>query len=67
MFSVNQGAFKIVKALMSNPEYYGVKVEKVEGGGTIIDAGVKVRGGYEAGLRITEICMGGLGKAYLTV
>ena len=67
MFSVNQGAFKIVEELMSNPEYYGVKVEKVEGGGTIIDAGVKVRGGYEAGLRITEVCMGGLGKAYLTV
>lgn len=67
MLSVNRGAFKIVEELMSKPEYYGVKVERVEGGGTVIDAGVKARGGYEVGLRITEICMGGLGKAYLTV
>jgi len=67
MFSVNRGALKILEEVISNPEYYGVKVEKVENGGVIVDAGVKARGGYETGLKITEICMGGLGRACLTV
>lgn len=67
MFSVNRGALKILEEVISNSEYYGVKVEKVENGGVIVDAGVKARGGYEVGLKITEICMGGLGKACLTV
>lgn len=67
MFSVNRGALKILEEVISNSEYYGVKVEKVENGGVIVDAGVKARGGYEVGLKITEICMGGLGRACLTV
>lgn len=67
MLSVNERAMKIVEEVISNPEYYGVRVEKVENGGVIIDAGVKARGGYEVGLKITEICMGGLGRAHLTV
>ena len=34
-------------------------------GETLIDAGAKRRGGVEAGLRIAEICMGGLGAVRL--
>lgn len=67
MVSVNLCALSIVEELMSRPEYYGVKVKRVDGGGTLIDAGVKARGGYEAGLRITEVCMGGLARAHLAV
>jgi len=66
MVSVNRGALKILEEIISNPEYYGVRVEKVENGGVIVDAGVKARGGYEAGLKVIEICMGGLGRAHLT-
>jgi methenyltetrahydromethanopterin cyclohydrolase len=39
-----------------------IAVEKSTGGSTIIDAGIRVRGGLEAGRRIAEICMGGLGR-----
>jgi methenyltetrahydromethanopterin cyclohydrolase len=35
-------------------------------GTTIIDAGAKARGGFEAGRIITEICMGGCAKAAIT-
>ena len=34
-------------------------------GATIIDAGVKVPGGFEAGILLTELCLGGAGKAEL--
>ena len=34
---------------------------KVRSGETLIDAGAKVAGGIEAGLRMAEVAMGGLG------
>ncbi len=34
-------------------------------GETVVDAGARCRGGVESGLRIAEICMGGLGKVRL--
>ena len=36
-----------------------------EGGATLVDAGIAVPGGLEAGRRIAEICMGGLGTVTL--
>jgi methenyltetrahydromethanopterin cyclohydrolase len=42
-----------------------VKVEKTGYGTTIVDAGIKAKGGFQAGKLITEICMGGCGKAQI--
>jgi methenyltetrahydromethanopterin cyclohydrolase len=42
-----------------------VSVSKGARGETIIDAGKVARGGIEAGLRIAEICLGGLGTVEL--
>lgn len=64
--SVNRLAWRLLDKLMENADLYGVKVEKTDSGSTIIDAGVNVRGGFQAGRIITEICMGGCGKAELT-
>lgn len=61
--SVNSAASQLVKKLCAEAYYYEVAVEKAESGATIIDAGVKARGGYLAGKIITEICLGGYGKA----
>jgi methenyltetrahydromethanopterin cyclohydrolase len=46
-----------------------LKIEAVEldNGSTVIDCGVNVEGGYEAGEMFTEICLGGLGSVSLTV
>lgn len=38
-------------------------VRETTSGATIIDAGIKARGGFLAGKIITEICLGGYGKA----
>jgi methenyltetrahydromethanopterin cyclohydrolase len=61
--SVNRLAWRLLEELVKSPDFYGVKVERTSNGTTIVDAGVHARGGFEAGRLITQICMGGLGKA----
>jgi methenyltetrahydromethanopterin cyclohydrolase len=63
--SVNQLAWKKAQKLLSNPQLYGVAVTKSSAGATIIDAGVKAPGGFAAGKILTELCLGGAGKAEL--
>jgi len=63
--SVNQMAWKIAQRFLDNPEFYGVAVSKSTAGATIIDAGVNASGGFQAGKILTELCMGGAGKAQL--
>jgi len=64
--SVNKLAMKSVSELLNNPEEYRVKVEKLPSGATVIDTGLEALGGYLAGLRLTEICLGGLAQCWLT-
>ena len=63
--SVNQMAWKIAQKFIDNPEFYGVTVSKSAAGATIVDAGVNASGGFQAGKKLTELCMGGAGKAQL--
>ena len=65
--SVNRLAWKLLKSFLESPEFYGVNVSKADSGETIIDAGIDVAGGFEAGRLVTEICMGGCGKARITM
>ena len=58
-------AWKKAQKLIDNPEFYGVTVTKSTAGATIIDAGVNASGGFEAGKKLTELCLGGAGKAQL--
>jgi len=59
-------AWRLLEELCEKSGYYGVIVEKASSGITIVDAGIKAKGGFEAGKIITEICMGGCGKAEIT-
>jgi methenyltetrahydromethanopterin cyclohydrolase len=61
--SVNKLAWKLLERLCAEPELYSVKIEKSAPGVTIVDAGIKAKGGFKAGKIITEICMGGIAKA----
>ena len=63
--SVNRTALKLVDKLCANPDEYGVIVEKTTNGTKLIDAGIKAKGGFQAGKITTEICLGGLGKVKL--
>ncbi len=64
--SVNQKAMELVRELCANAEMYGVKVKKSNQGAFIIDAGLEAKGSIEAGRVITEICLGGLGRATIS-
>ena len=61
--SVNREALKVLQELLEEPEVHRVGVEKLPSGATIVDTGLEATGGLLSGLRITEIAMGGLGKA----
>jgi methenyltetrahydromethanopterin cyclohydrolase len=63
--SVNRLAWKLAEILLENQAFYGVHASKTSSGATIIDAGVNVSGGFQAGEVLTEICMGGAGKAQI--
>ena len=63
--SVNALAAKLVAALLADAARLRLKVSTGLRGETIIDAGASARGGLEAGLRLAEICMGGLGAVTL--
>jgi methenyltetrahydromethanopterin cyclohydrolase len=63
--SVNLMAWQKAQKLLDNPELYSVTVTKSTAGATIIDAGVKASGGFQAGKILTELCLGCAGKAQL--
>ena len=63
--SVNANAATLTDALARDAALLRVGVERGLLGEMLIDAGAKKRGGLEAGLRIAEICLGGLGQARL--
>ena len=58
-------AWKLAQKFLDNPEFYGVTVSKSTAGATVIDAGVNAPGGFQAGKKLIELCMGGAGKATL--
>ena len=61
--SVNRTAWRLAKKLRDKAEDFGVAVKETSSGATLIDAGIKSDGGFLAGKIITEICLGGYGKA----
>jgi methenyltetrahydromethanopterin cyclohydrolase len=60
--SVNARTRPLVDALVAEAPSLRIAVERLANGTQVIDAGIKVPGGLEAGRRIAEICLGGLGR-----
>jgi methenyltetrahydromethanopterin cyclohydrolase len=63
--SVNARAARLLDNMLADSAALGIAARRGTLGQLLIDAGVEARGGVEAGLRIGEICMGGLGKVAL--
>jgi len=61
--SVNAKALRLAEKLCDEAEEYGVTAKKTMIGATVIDAGIKAEGSFQAGKVVTEICLGGLGEA----
>ena len=54
----------LVERLVAEAQALRLGIERV-GGACVVDAGIRHPGGLEAGRRIAELCMGGLGRATL--
>jgi methenyltetrahydromethanopterin cyclohydrolase len=63
MSTLNEGAWKLCDAMAADADRLGVVVQSLACGTRLIDCGVKSAGGIEAGRRLAEICMAGLGTA----
>lgn len=63
--SINQLTQPLLNNLRRDAKVLRLKLDTLSNGTTIIDAGIDTHGGLEAGRRIAEICMGGLGRVTL--
>ena len=59
--SVNRLALPLTETLLGDAKALRLGVERSGKGCTIVDAGIQHPGGIEAGRRVAEICLGGLG------
>jgi methenyltetrahydromethanopterin cyclohydrolase len=63
---MNESASEIADEMADHAELLRVTSKRLPGGARVIDAGVEIDGGIEAGLALAEICMGGLGNVSCT-
>ena len=62
MISVNQSAVKIVKEqIIPRAEEMNCRVHQLKNGATLVDMGVNMPGGYQAGKLFVEATIGGMG------
>jgi len=59
---MNELAAEIADSMEEHAALLRARSHTLSSGARVIDAGVDVLGGYDAGLAIAEICMGGLGS-----
>ena len=60
--SINALSQPLLDDLIAHADSLRLGVSQTQEGATMIDAGIEAEGGLEAGRRIAEICMGGLGQ-----
>jgi len=63
---INDRAGEIVESMEEHADLLRVKITTLPGGARVVDAGVEAAGGFDAGLAVSEICMGGLGHITCT-
>jgi methenyltetrahydromethanopterin cyclohydrolase len=63
--SINALAAPLVASLVEDAEALRLGTRRMDNGCLLVDAGIEAAGGLEAGRRIAEICLGGLGTVSL--
>lgn len=64
--SMNATAAGMVEGMIDRAAGLRIREHRLDNGVRVIDAGIDCVGGLEAGRRIAEICLGGLGRASLS-
>lgn len=63
--SLNRLSAPLVAGLVRDAAALRLKITRAAGGAVLVDAGIEAVGGIEAGRRIAEICLGGLGRVHI--
>lgn len=63
---LNESAAQLADEIDANASQLQVKVSRSACGARLIDCGVEAPGGYDAGLKLAEVCLAGLGEVELT-
>ena len=63
--SINALVAPLVSTLLGDAAGLRLGIERLDNGAVIVDAGIDRLGGLEAGRRIAEVCLGGLGHVML--
>jgi methenyltetrahydromethanopterin cyclohydrolase len=63
--SINALTAPLVESLVADADILRLGIERLENGCLLVDAGIHAKGSLEAGRRIAEICLGGLGSVSL--
>jgi methenyltetrahydromethanopterin cyclohydrolase len=63
---MNEAASEIADGMTDQADILRIHTFRLPSGARVLDAGVEVEGGIEAGLAISEICLGGLGNVTTT-
>ncbi len=63
---LNHRAARLTDLLIERADELRISVQHAPCGSRLIDCGVQATGGLEAGLRVAEICLAGLGEVSLT-
>lgn len=66
ILSVNELAKPLVESLIADALKLKISVAYRTNGCCVVDAGIEIEGSMEAGRRVAEICMAGLGKVSIT-
>ena len=66
MPTLNERAHELCDAMAADCERLGVAVSALACGTRLIDCGVKAAGSIEAGRRLAEVCLSGLGDVYVS-
>src|SRR5262249_51210846 len=64
--ALNRRALELADAMAAEAEGLRIRVTRLGNGTRVVDCGVEVEGGLEAGRRLAEICLGGRGAVSFT-
>ena len=64
-FAINDNAYRLAGLMIKDSQKYNINVKCESNGVRILDAGLNCKGSILAGIKIAEICMGGLGNIAL--
>jgi methenyltetrahydromethanopterin cyclohydrolase len=64
--NINAMTAPLVESLVADAQQLRLGVERLQNGCVVVDAGIRAAGCLEAGRRIAEICLGGIGSVSLS-